>query len=53
MECALDYAGKREAFGAPIAKLQAIQVSNITIAMPQFQFGNIIRVKICVLEILL
>ncbi|KAI0210208.1 Short-chain specific acyl-CoA dehydrogenase, mitochondrial [Lamellibrachia satsuma] len=26
MECALDYAGKREAFGAPIAKLQAIQM---------------------------
>ncbi|KAK2189735.1 hypothetical protein NP493_98g02002 [Ridgeia piscesae] len=26
MECALDYAGKREAFGAPIAKLQAIQI---------------------------
>ena len=29
MECALDYAGKREAFGGPIAKLQAIQVSNL------------------------
>ena len=26
MECAIDYAGKREAFGSPIAKLQAIQV---------------------------
>lgn len=26
LECAVEYTGKREAFGAPIGKLQAIQV---------------------------
>ena len=26
LECAIDYAGKRESFGVPIGKLQAIQV---------------------------
>ena len=29
LDCAVDYAAKREAFGSPIAKLQAIQVWNL------------------------
>lgn len=29
LDCAVEYASKREAFGAPITKLQAIQVGGI------------------------
>ena len=29
MECAMEYAQKREAFGSPISKFQAIQVSTL------------------------
>lgn len=33
LECALEYAGKREAFGSPISKLQAIQLKLADMAM--------------------